>query len=185
MPQPAELRRLLDRLCAQLGFCLPPDEQARLAEHPPDSVDAFADALFAAEGLDPATADRHLYRQVRDIVREAFRGANDTGSGDGMGSGVNARAYPCGDYLTSECAASGVWDERAQLWLIVPLSDVEELIAERFLVVGRPGVDGIAFGYRRERPGFWAYHPVAGEYQLLAASMAEFLDGWRSGTITV
>jgi len=77
VPQPAELHRLLDHLCVQLGFCLPPDEQARLAEHPPDSADAFTDAVFEAEGLDPATADRHLYRQVRNKVREAFGSQGD------------------------------------------------------------------------------------------------------------
>jgi hypothetical protein len=94
-------------------------------------------------------------------------------------------AYPCDDYLASELAASGSWDEHTQLWLIVPLADVEELVAEQFLVVGRPGVDGIAFGYRRDSPGFWAYHPIGGEYQRLASSVGEFLDGWRSGAITV
>jgi hypothetical protein len=76
-PPAADLQLLLDRLCVQLGFCLPPDDQARLTEHPPASADAYTDAVFTAEGLDPATADRHLYRQVRNIVREVFRGAND------------------------------------------------------------------------------------------------------------
>jgi hypothetical protein len=30
------------------------------------------DAVFVAEGLDPATADRHLYRRVRDMVSKAY-----------------------------------------------------------------------------------------------------------------
>jgi hypothetical protein len=71
--QPSELHQLLDRLCTQLGFCLPPADQVRLAEHPPQTAEAFTDAVFEAEGLDPATADRHPYRQVRKLVRETFR----------------------------------------------------------------------------------------------------------------
>ena len=68
-----ELHQLLDRLCVQLGFCLPPAEQARLAQDPPGSAEEFTAAVFAAEGLDPGTADRHLYRQVEHMVRETFR----------------------------------------------------------------------------------------------------------------
>jgi hypothetical protein len=36
-------------------------------------VVTFTDAVFSAEGLPPETADRHLYRQVRDLVAAAFR----------------------------------------------------------------------------------------------------------------
>jgi hypothetical protein len=36
-------------------------------------VRAFTDAVFSAEGLDPDAADRHLYRQVRDVVASAFQ----------------------------------------------------------------------------------------------------------------
>lgn len=65
--------QLLDRLCTELGFCLPPAEQARLAASPPASVRAFTDAIFIAEGLDPQLADKHLWRQVRDRVQEYFK----------------------------------------------------------------------------------------------------------------
>jgi hypothetical protein len=68
-----EVEVLLSKLCIDLGFCLPPDDQKRLAEQPPVDAHAFTDAVFSAEGLDPTTADRHLYRQVRDMVLEAFR----------------------------------------------------------------------------------------------------------------
>ena len=67
---PTEL--LLDRLCTDLGFCLPPAEHARLVESPPTSVRAFTDAVFLAEGLDPQLADKRLWRQVRDRVAEYF-----------------------------------------------------------------------------------------------------------------
>ncbi len=67
------LRRLLDKLCVELGFCLPPEGQQRLVENPPADVLSFTDAVFIEEGLDPSTADRHLYRQVRDLIADSFR----------------------------------------------------------------------------------------------------------------
>ncbi len=66
-----QIAYLLDELCVELGFCLPPDEQARLQNKPPKDIDAFTDAVFRAEGLDPL-ADRQLRRQVRARVAECF-----------------------------------------------------------------------------------------------------------------
>jgi hypothetical protein len=66
-------RQLLNDLCVELGFCLPPEDVERLASAPPADVVTFTDAVFSAEGLPPETADRHLYRQVRDLVAAAFR----------------------------------------------------------------------------------------------------------------
>lgn len=68
----SEVRVLLDRLCVVLGFCLPPAEATRIARLPPQSVIAFTEAVFRAEGMDPLTCDRTLFRQVRDLVAEAF-----------------------------------------------------------------------------------------------------------------
>ena len=56
---------LLHELCVDLGFCLPPAEQARMRDVPLGDVDGFTDAVFAAEGLDP-----RLYRDLRQQVRE-------------------------------------------------------------------------------------------------------------------
>ena len=75
-----ELRRLLDRLCVQLGFCLPPEGQQRLTETPPSDVLSFTNAVFIEEGLDPSTADRDLYRQVRDVIADSFRRAGCVGA---------------------------------------------------------------------------------------------------------
>lgn len=72
MPSEPEIHKLLWDLCVQLGFCLPPEEERRLKDEPPKDVRAFTDAVFRAEGLDPLTADRRLYRQVRDLVAAAF-----------------------------------------------------------------------------------------------------------------
>jgi hypothetical protein len=64
--------RLLNDLCAGLGFCLPPDDSARLLAWENPDVLAFTDAVFEAEGMQ-RPYDLHLYRQVRDKVGEAFR----------------------------------------------------------------------------------------------------------------
>ena len=46
-------------------------------EQPPVDVKAFADAVFLAEGLDPGTADLHLYRKVTAMIAAALRTAED------------------------------------------------------------------------------------------------------------
>jgi len=67
-----EVRSLLSKLCIDLGFCLSADSQAHLEESPPSDIAGFTEAVFRAEGLDPSTADRQLYRQVRAVVADAF-----------------------------------------------------------------------------------------------------------------
>lgn len=68
---PVQVGKLLDRLCIDFGFCLPPDDYMRLAENPPGDVRSFVDAVFTAEGMNQEMADRRLYREVPKVVREA------------------------------------------------------------------------------------------------------------------
>ena len=77
MLTPVQVGKLLDRLCVDLGFCLPPDDYMRLAENPPGDVRSFVDAVFTSEGMKPEMADRHLYRQVTNVVREALQQDSD------------------------------------------------------------------------------------------------------------
>ena len=63
-----KVSRLLSQLCTELGFCLRSEDQTRLQEQVPSSVDSFTDAVFLAEGLDPRLANKQLWRQVRDRV---------------------------------------------------------------------------------------------------------------------
>jgi hypothetical protein len=79
----------------------------------------------------------------------------------------------------------GVWDEFSILWLILPAREVTERFNINFLVIGRPGVDGIEFGYRANFDGIWAYYPIENNFVLLAPTLATFLEGWRSQKITV
>jgi hypothetical protein len=62
--------KVLARLAANLGFCLSGDAAARLASAEFDSAEQFADAVFLAEAMDPATADPETYRQVRELIAE-------------------------------------------------------------------------------------------------------------------
>ncbi|KAA8888545.1 hypothetical protein F3087_16230 [Nocardia colli] len=64
---------LLDSLCVDHGFCLPPDERNRFCTSPPSDVDSFTDAVFVAEGMDPH-GDKHLRALVRQKVIRAFPG---------------------------------------------------------------------------------------------------------------
>jgi len=68
-----DVRFLLQRLCVELGFCLPPDTNDRLVANVPTTIDEFTKVVFTEEGLDPMAADKHLYRQVKEVVAQAFR----------------------------------------------------------------------------------------------------------------
>jgi hypothetical protein len=58
---------LLEDLCGTLGFSLPARERERLESIGLSDVDAFTDAVFESEGLDPKN-DKALRQQVRTLV---------------------------------------------------------------------------------------------------------------------
>jgi hypothetical protein len=64
--------KLLNDLCVQLGYCLPQDDQQRITSDPPQSVDAFTDAVVEAEGFDPVLMATEQRQQVRRMVAAAF-----------------------------------------------------------------------------------------------------------------
>jgi hypothetical protein len=64
---------LLCELCVELGFCLPPEAQRRLQSALPAGAEAFADAVLAAEGMDPQTADPRLRQQVSARIAKHFQ----------------------------------------------------------------------------------------------------------------
>jgi hypothetical protein len=70
-----QIQELLDLLCVKYGFCLPPAKQDEIVKRPAEDVLGFAEAVIAADGLDPVTLDRHLYRQVINAVQNAFHRA--------------------------------------------------------------------------------------------------------------
>ena len=75
----SQVHVLLYDLCVVYGFCLPPIEQERLKAEPPTEVDAFTDAVFLAEGMEPLN-NLHLRRKVRQRVAQAFWAAGEPGA---------------------------------------------------------------------------------------------------------
>lgn len=71
-PFEKDLRRLLDHLCVQFGFCLPPEDNRRLIRTPPADAESFTDEVFVADGFEPRSAPPDLYRQVLDLVTAAY-----------------------------------------------------------------------------------------------------------------
>jgi hypothetical protein len=66
-----KLTRLLSELCTDLGFSLPLRDPARFEKLLPSGIDAFTDAIFLAEGLDPQM-EKQLRRKVRERVANHF-----------------------------------------------------------------------------------------------------------------
>jgi hypothetical protein len=132
---------------------------------------------------------RGAYWQIRELIgadpeaaniirRERFRQLKVERSGEFAWS-----RYQCGDYLASRWADVGYWDESSLVMLIVPGVEVEE--TRNLLVVGHPGVDGIQFGYRVGHPGLWAYKPIGREVSFMAATVADLVEKWVSGELSV
>lgn len=95
------------------------------------------------------------------------------------------RGYRCEDYYASPWSEKGYWDEEAQLELIVPADQVEEIPGHAFLAIGRPGVDGISFGYRKGHAGVWAFYPTEETFVLIAATTEELVQKWRTDRISL
>ena len=68
----SDVEALLYRVCVDLGLCLDPRTYEQLVTNAPDDADAMTDAIFAAEGMNRANADRALYGRVREYVVAAF-----------------------------------------------------------------------------------------------------------------
>ena len=67
-----QVRALLQQLCVELGFCLPPLEIEKLASDPPSGVLDFTNAVLVAEGMEMPSTNLRLCRQVRDKDSSAF-----------------------------------------------------------------------------------------------------------------
>jgi hypothetical protein len=102
-----------------------------------------------------------------------------------MKTPAELQGFHCDDYFASPWAERGYWVEPAQLKLVVPVAEHELSSDQDFLVIGRPGVDGIEFGYRRGQRGIWAYYPIERRYVAIAETTADLIDGYTSGRITV
>lgn len=71
IPTADDIETLLEMLCVELGICLQGETYDRLVDSPPSSAAAFTDAVFRAQGLDPASNGK-LHRQVQFRVSQVF-----------------------------------------------------------------------------------------------------------------
>jgi hypothetical protein len=94
-------------------------------------------------------------------------------------------SYRCDDYLSSQWSRDGLYDAAAQIWLIESIDGTSLHPDAQFLQVGRPGVDGVGFGYRLGEEGFWAYYPAELQFKHLANTIDEFVVGWAQNSILV
>jgi hypothetical protein len=62
---------LLYDLCVVLGYCLPPPAHTQIENDPPQTVDAFTDAVFIGEGMDKNRYPKK-WLQVRERVQSFF-----------------------------------------------------------------------------------------------------------------
>jgi hypothetical protein len=94
-------------------------------------------------------------------------------------------AYPCDDYFGEGWCERGHFDELSQTWVIVPLTEVYEKAQLEFLAVGRSGLGGIDFGYRKGQSGLWAFYPIEREFKFMASTVAELVEAWCSHRLSV
>ena len=66
-----QIADLLQTLCIDLGFCLSAEKAIKIISNPPDTVDGFTYAVFLAEGVSPALADRKVYSAVHGAIAAA------------------------------------------------------------------------------------------------------------------
>src|SRR5687768_15326141 len=95
------------------------------------------------------------------------------------------RPFNCEDYFASDLAERGYYDPDGQYEYIYPRERTYEDDHRDILVIGSPGCDGIAWGYRRSMTGIWAWYPIGAEFRYMAPGVESLLDGWLAGTIHV
>jgi hypothetical protein len=93
--------------------------------------------------------------------------------------------YACVEYFADGWSERGHFDEEAQLQVIVPLSEAYEEQDIGFFAIGRSGCGGIDFGYRKGLSGLWAYYPIDQDFLLMAPTIADLVEGWCSGRLSV
>jgi hypothetical protein len=66
-----DLRKVLNWLCVEWGFCIPPKDRNRIANSHHLDAGKFAAEVLIAEGLDPEL-EREWFRKIRSRFVEQF-----------------------------------------------------------------------------------------------------------------
>ena len=93
-------------------------------------------------------------------------------------------AFSCVDYFESRFARTGSTDSSGFAF-VLPLDEIYEDSELELLVIGRPGCDGIVWGYRPQVMGIWAWYPIDGTFALVASDIEDLVHGWTGGSIVV
>lgn len=66
--------------------------------------------------------------------------------------------------------------------VVIPVLDIRPDTTENWLVIGRPGVDGIEFRIKNNSPilTVYAYHPIGNKHTEIAESPNELVRRWKS-----
>jgi hypothetical protein len=78
-------------LCAYYGYCGASQKAEEFLATTADELDAWVDAVLAAEGIEPPLADKEARRQVREVICDWLF---DEGRGRGTKSGLSR--FPSG-----------------------------------------------------------------------------------------
>jgi hypothetical protein len=70
-PLEDRLSHLLDELCVDWGFCIPPTDARRIASTTPLTADQFAHAVLTAEGF-VAEYEKRWFKQIRQRFVDRF-----------------------------------------------------------------------------------------------------------------
>jgi hypothetical protein len=65
---------LLWDLCVELGYCLPPEQNAQIQREPPTNPRDFAELVMKLEGV--GTGDSDMYDEVLERALSAFQKAS-------------------------------------------------------------------------------------------------------------
>ncbi len=66
-----EIRKYLDEICVELGFCLPPKDIEKLVSKEYYMADKFVREVFTIEGINP-DIELQLFRQVKKKFIDRF-----------------------------------------------------------------------------------------------------------------
>ncbi len=80
---------------------------------------------------------------------------------------------------------NGYFDPKSRYWIIRNKDDWEFDKKRKFLIFGGPGVDGLEFGIRQDLEGIWVYYYIDNEFVKIAESVADLIEGWTTGRISV
>lgn len=87
------------------------------------------------------------------------------------------------DYFKSY--SHGRVDEEGEYAFIYAQDLVRQSDNGEMLYIGRAGVGGIEFAYKRGSTEIWAFYPIEGELIWKAEGIDEFVQGWLRGDISV